>query len=407
MFPLFSSLVSFPETLLLLSAKKRGGRRKSLSSLSRLTGSGSSMLYRSPFFMSPETQGPFWQVEWKKLGKGSKADGPRVGESRGPRQGFQGWWSRVGETDRAAVWEVEKDILCAWRERRRNRLSQSTRKSQKTIFVCLFVLQKSKTVLLQTARCQDPWFGEHNTDWILGPIAQLYTEALCPGIMSQGLHVPAQCLQSDYDFPGWRRRGMLREVVGGCRNLLPCTGIQGQGNTAFTETMQGVRAPGIRVWGALTCSSHWVLEFSSFPGLWNLLSLQLSIFTQGCSFSSVAQSCPTLWPHELQHARSPCPSPTPGVHPNSSPLSRWCHANLILCCPLLFLPSIFPSIRVFTNESALHIRWPKYWGFSFSISPSNEYSGLISFRMDWLDLLAVQGILKSLLQRHSSKGGFH
>ena len=77
--------------------------------------------------------------------------------------------------------------------------------------------------------------------------------------------------------------------------------------------------------------------------------------------------------------------------------------HLILCCPLCLLPSIFPSIRVFSNESALHIRWSKYWSFSFSISPSNEYSGLISFRMDWLDLLAVQGTLKSLLQHHSSK----
>ena len=77
--------------------------------------------------------------------------------------------------------------------------------------------------------------------------------------------------------------------------------------------------------------------------------------------------------------------------------------QLILCHPLLLLPSIFPSIRVFSNESVLHIRWPKYWNFSFSISPSNEYSGLISFRMDWLDLLAVQGTLKSLLQHHSSK----
>ena len=76
--------------------------------------------------------------------------------------------------------------------------------------------------------------------------------------------------------------------------------------------------------------------------------------------------------------------------------------HLILCRPLLLLPSIFPSIRVFSNESVLQIRWPKYWSFSFSISPSNEYSGLI-FRMDWLDLLAVQGTLKSLLQRHSSK----
>ena len=76
---------------------------------------------------------------------------------------------------------------------------------------------------------------------------------------------------------------------------------------------------------------------------------------------------------------------------------------LILCHPFLLLPSIFPSIRVFSNESGLHIRWPKYWSFSFSISPSNEYSGLISFRIDWLDLLAVQGTLKSLLQHHSSK----
>ena len=77
--------------------------------------------------------------------------------------------------------------------------------------------------------------------------------------------------------------------------------------------------------------------------------------------------------------------------------------HLILCHPLLLLPSIFPSIRVFSNESVICIRWPKYWSFSFSISPSNEYSGLISFRIDWLDLLAVQGTLKSLLQHHSSK----
>ena len=77
--------------------------------------------------------------------------------------------------------------------------------------------------------------------------------------------------------------------------------------------------------------------------------------------------------------------------------------HLFLCCPLLLLPSIFPSIRVFSNESALGIMWPRYWSFSFSISPSNEYLGLISFRIDWFDLLAVQGTLKSLLQHHSSK----
>ena len=81
-------------------------------------------------------------------------------------------------------------------------------------------------------------------------------------------------------------------------------------------------------------------------------------------------------------------------------------SHLLLCCPLLLLPSIFPSIRVFSNESALHIRWPKYWSFSFHISPSNEYSGLISFRIDWFDLLAVQGTLRSLLQHHSSNCRF-
>ena len=110
-----------------------------------------------------------------------------------------------------------------------------------------------------------------------------------------------------------------------------------------------------------------------------------------------------LWPHEPQHTRPPCPSPTPGVHPNSCPLSRWCHLTISSCHPLLLRPSIFPNIRVFSNESALHIRWPKYWSFSFNISPSNEYSRLIPFTMDWLDLFAVQGTFKSLLQHHSSK----
>ena len=105
--------------------------------------------------------------------------------------------------------------------------------------------------------------------------------------------------------------------------------------------------------------------------------------------------------HGLQHARPPCPTPTPGVYSNSCPLSPSKH--LILCHPLLLPPSIFPSISVFSNESVLHIRCPKNWSFSFGISPSKEYSGLISFRMDWLDLLAVQGTLKSLLQHHSSK----
>ena len=100
-------------------------------------------------------------------------------------------------------------------------------------------------------------------------------------------------------------------------------------------------------------------------------------------------------PHEPQHARPPGPSPTPGVQVMPS-------NHLILCHLLLLLPSIFPNIRVFSNESALPIRWPKYWSFSFNISSSNEHPGLISFRMDWLDLLAVQVTLKSLLEHHHS-----
>ena len=96
-------------------------------------------------------------------------------------------------------------------------------------------------------------------------------------------------------------------------------------------------------------------------------------------------------------------SPTPRAYLNLCPLSRWCQLTISSCHPLLLPPSIFPSIRVFSNESVLRIKWPKYWSFSFSISTSKEYSGLISFRTDWLDLLAVQGILKSLLQHQSSK----
>ena len=111
---------------------------------------------------------------------------------------------------------------------------------------------------------------------------------------------------------------------------------------------------------------------------------------------SVAQSCPdSLWPHGLQHARLPCLSPTPRTFSNSSIKSVIPSNDLILCHPLL-LPSIFPSIVVFSNELALPIRWPKCWSFSFSISPSNVYSGWISFRIDWFDL-AIQGTLKSLL----------
>ena len=128
---------------------------------------------------------------------------------------------------------------------------------------------------------------------------------------------------------------------------------------------------------------------------------------QGYQFSrSVVSKC--LQSHGLQHTSLCCMASLSIT--NSQSLLKLMSielvmpsSHLILCHPLLLPPSIFLSIRVFSNESALHIRWPKYWSFSFSISPSNENSGLISFRMDWLDLLAVQGILKSLLQHHSSK----
>ena len=130
-------------------------------------------------------------------------------------------------------------------------------------------------------------------------------------------------------------------------------------------------------------------------------------FGRSIQFSSVQFSRSVmshyLRPHELQHARPPCPSATPGVHSDSRPLeSVMPSSHLILCHPLFLLPPIHPSIRVFSNESTLRMRWPKYWSFSFSILPSKEHPRLI-FRMDWLDLLAVEGTLKSLLQHHSSK----
>ena len=109
----------------------------------------------------------------------------------------------------------------------------------------------------------------------------------------------------------------------------------------------------------------------------------------------------SLWPHGLQHTRPPCPSPTPGVYSNPCPLSQWCHPTISSSHPLLLPPSVFPSITVFSSESVLHIWWPKYWSFSFSINPSNENSGLIYFRIEWFNFLAAQGTLKSLLQHHS------
>ena len=118
---------------------------------------------------------------------------------------------------------------------------------------------------------------------------------------------------------------------------------------------------------------------------------------------SVVKSCLTLQSYGLHHARLSCPSLFPGVCSNSCPISLMLSNHLILCNHFFLLLSIFPSIKVFSNESTLPIRWSKYWSFSFSISPSNEYSGLISFRINWFGLLAVQRTLKSLLQHHSSK----
>ena len=144
--------------------------------------------------------------------------------------------------------------------------------------------------------------------------------------------------------------------------------------------------------------------YCSFSLQWSLFGINLlpPQINHSVQFShSVVSDC--LRPHESQHARPPCPSQTPRVHWLTSIESLMQSSHLILFRPLLLLPPIPPSIRVFSNESTLHMRWPKYWSFSFSISPSKEIPGRISFRMDCLDLLAVQGTLKSLLQCHSSK----
>ena len=182
---------------------------------------------------------------------------------------------------------------------------------------------------------------------------------------------------------------------------------------------------------------HWPLKYKS-----KLISLTYKISSkkkkkkdQFSSVQSLSRVQP-LRPHGLQHTSLPCPSPTPRACSDSSPLNQWCHPTVSSSVIPFLLPSIFPSIRVLSNESVLHIRRPKYWSLSFSISPSKEHPGLISFifyfyldkgfffffsflfflilksliltcvpkhRMDWLDLLAVQGTLKSLLQHHSSK----
>ena len=159
---------------------------------------------------------------------------------------------------------------------------------------------------------------------------------------------------------------------------------------------------GLSVHQIITMWRGFSLRDTQVDGIW--LELILSRETVSLpSSSSITPSCPTLceWLHGLQHARLPCPSLSPRVCSSSCPLDWWCH--LIISSSVLLPPSIFPSIRVFSSDSALHIKWQKYWSFSLSISPSNEYSGLMSLRIDWFDLLAVQGALKSLFQHHSLK----
>ena len=128
----------------------------------------------------------------------------------------------------------------------------------------------------------------------------------------------------------------------------------------------------------------------------------LFLFAVQFSHSVVSDS---LWPHGLQHSRLPCPSPAPRGWSNSCPSHQWWNPTISSSVSSLLLPSIFPSIMVFSNQF-FHIRWPKYWSFSFSISLSNEYPELISFMMDWFNFLEVQGILKSILWHHSSKASF-
>ena len=132
---------------------------------------------------------------------------------------------------------------------------------------------------------------------------------------------------------------------------------------------------------------------------WGTISHKL----QGSVQFSRSVMSDSLWPHESQHARPPCPLPTPGVYSNSCPSSQWCHPAISSSAvSFSSYAQAFPALGSFPM-SQLFMRWPKYWSFSFSISPSNEHPGLISFRMNWLALLAVQGTFKSLLQHHSSK----
>ena len=146
--------------------------------------------------------------------------------------------------------------------------------------------------------------------------------------------------------------------------------------------------------------SHSLSEENTWKETW-LQDKLIVLIKHINQFSSVTQSGPTLWPHGLQRSRPPCPSPTPGAYSNSCLSSWWCHPTITSSVVPFSCLQSFPASGSFLRSQ--FFRWPKYWSFSFSISPSNEYSRLISLRIDWFGLLVVQGTLKSLLQHHSSK----
>ena len=152
----------------------------------------------------------------------------------------------------------------------------------------------------------------------------------------------------------------------------------------------------------IPCIGKWILNHWTTKEV-SICTILLDTYVISSVQFSRSVVSDSLQPQGLQHARPPWQSPTPGDYPNPSPWSRWCHRTISSSVvPFSSCPQFFPASG-FSNESALCIRWPKYWGFSFNISPSNEHPGLISFRVDWLDLLAVQWSLKSLLQHHHSK----
>ena len=155
-----------------------------------------------------------------------------------------------------------------------------------------------------------------------------------------------------------------------------------------------------------TLAFFWLIHKSVFIFSFELVLTSHSLLINCyCSVAKIVFD--SLWPHGLKHARLPCPSLSPVVFSSSCPSSQWCHPTILSSVTLLLLlPSVFPSMRVFSNESALCIKWTKYWSFSFSISPSNEYSELISFRIDWFDLLTVQELSRIFSNTTAQKHQF-